>query len=140
MYYTYGRSPPIHEPHLHCTSSIRKKCLLVSLRSSTLPPVRQFPANYSNSTRKTLATAIALAGLGVAALNLSPKSDAAKKAQADVGTPGQSFALGGCERSGRSFLSPSMHSSRDSLTHLLDVANLSSQHRRRGLIDSIIVH
>ncbi|KAI5839306.1 hypothetical protein DFP73DRAFT_598954 [Morchella snyderi] len=51
------------------------------------------------TTKSTLATVVALTGLGVAALNLNAKSEAAKKAQAATGT-GQSFALGGCERSG----------------------------------------
>ncbi|KAH0612616.1 uncharacterized protein H6S33_008996, partial [Morchella sextelata] len=50
------------------------------------------------TTKSTLATIVALTGLGVAALNLNAKSEAAKKAQAAAGT-GQSFALGGCERS-----------------------------------------
>jgi hypothetical protein len=66
-------------------------------------PFLRISTNCQDSTRGTIATVVALAGLGVAALNLNSKAEAAKKAQAAVGTTSQSFALGGCERSGELF-------------------------------------
>lgn len=85
-------------------SSIRKRnaCSYLYVRLNLILSTGKFPANHPDSTRNTLATVAALAGLGLAALNVNSKVDAAKKSKVPVAAPGQSFALGGCERSGRS--------------------------------------
>ncbi|KAL7270663.1 hypothetical protein RUND412_006618 [Rhizina undulata] len=56
-------------------------------------PVRIF-------TQRNLLTVLALGGLGAVALNMNAKSEAEKRARAALQGNGQSFALGGCERSG----------------------------------------
>lgn len=91
----FNQSPP-------STTRQRNACSYLYVRPNPITSHRQPPANHLDSTRNTLATVVALAGLGFAALNVNSRADAAKKAQAAVGATGQSFALGGCERSGGS--------------------------------------
>lgn len=91
-----NQSPPF-------TIRQRNACSYLYVRLNPITSHQQPPpANHTDSTRNTLATVVALAGLGLAALNVNSKADAAKKAQVAVGATGQSFALGGCERSGES--------------------------------------